>query len=80
MLQNFHNDSSTTRSSKQLEQTSSHLIAQSLFNNSPVLFLESFHQVTTHPSEQTEQTEHTSSKVHTPPDNTHEIPPPPPPP
>ena len=62
---------------KQLKQTSCDLSTQPLFNDLSVLFLESFDQVNAHPSEQIEQTEHTtSSKVHTPPDNTHEIPPP----
>ena len=62
----------------QLEQTSTDLTTQPLFNDSPVLFLESVEQVNAHPSEQIEQTEHMpSSKVHTPPDNTHETPPPP---
>ena len=64
---------------KQIEQTSSDLTTQPLFNDSPVLFLKSIDQVNAHPSEQIEQTGHTtSSKVHTPPDNTHERPPPPP--
>ena len=62
----------------QLEQTSTDLTTQPLFNDSHVLFLESLEQVNAHPSEQVEQTEHaTSSKVHTPPDTTHETPPPP---
>ena len=60
-----------------LVQTSD-LTTKPLFNDSPVLFFESNDQVNAHPSEQIEQTEHTtSSKVQTPPDNTHEIPPPP---
>ena len=54
---------------KQLEQTSSDLTTQSLFIDSPVLFLESIDQVPAHPSGQIEQTEHTtSSKVHAPPE------------
>ena len=61
-----------------LEKTASDLTTQPLFIDSPVLFLEPFDQVNAHPSEQIEQTEHTtSSKVHTRPHNTHEIPPPP---
>ena len=61
----------------QPEKISSDFTTQPLFNDSPVLFLERIDQVKAHPSEQTEQTEHTtSSKIHTPPDNTHEIPPP----
>ena len=40
--------------------------------------METLDQVNAHSIEQIEQTEHTtSSKVHTPPDNTHEVPPPP---
>ena len=63
---------------KQLEQTSSDLTLQPLFNDSPVLFLESINQVTAHSSEQSVQTEQTtSSKVHFTLDSTHEIPPPP---
>ena len=55
---------------KQLEQT--------LFDDSLVLFLESIDQEKAHPSQQIEQTKHTtSSNVHTLLDNTHEIPPPP---
>ena len=62
----------------QLEQTSSDLTTKPVFNDSLVLFLEPFDQINDPPSEEIEQTEHTtSSKVHTPPDNTHEIPPPP---
>ena len=62
----------------QLEQLSSDLTTQPLFNESPVLFLENIDQVNAHPSEEIEQIEHTiSTKVHTPPDTTHEVPPPP---
>ena len=62
----------------QLAPSSSDLTTQPLFNDSPVLFLETLDQVNAHPSEQVEQTEHISpSKVHTPPDATHEVPPPP---
>ena len=61
----------------QLEPSSSDLTTQPLFNDSPVLFLEILDQVNAHPSEQVEQTEHTTlSNVHTPPDTTHEVPPP----
>ena len=60
------------------EPTSSDLTKQPLFNDSLVLFLEPLDQITTNPSDQIEQAEHTtSSNVHTPPDNTHETPPPP---
>ena len=60
------------------EQTSSDLTTRPLFIDSPVLFTQSIDQVNAHPSEQIEQTEHTtSSEVHTPTDNTYEIPPPP---
>ena len=59
----------------QLEQTSSDLTTQPVFIDSSVFFLEPIDQVNAHPSEQIEQTEHTkSSKVHSSPDNTHEIP------
>ena len=63
----------------QLEQTSSVLTTQPLFNDCPVLFFELLYQITTNPSDYFEQAEHTisSSKIHTPPDNTHEKPPPP---
>ena len=61
----------------QLVQTPSDLTTQPVFNDSPVLFLEPIDNVHAHSSEQTEQTEHnTSSKVHTPPDKSHETPPP----
>ena len=61
----------------QLVQTSD-LTTQPLFNDFPAFFLEPIDQEHAHPSEQIEHTEHaTSSKVHTPPDNTHEVPPPP---
>ena len=61
----------------QLEPSSSDL-TQPLFNDSLVLFLETIDQVHAHPSEEVEQTEHTTpTKVHTPPDTTHETPPPP---
>ena len=60
----------------QLELSSSDLTTQPLFIDSPVLFLETLDQVNAHPSEQVEQTEHTTLlKVHTPPDTTHEVPP-----
>ena len=60
----------------QLEQTSSDLTTQPLFKDSPVLSLEFINQVSAHLSEQIEQTEYTtSSKVHTPPYITHEVPP-----
>ena len=64
----------------QLEQVPSDLTAQSLFNDSPILFLESLDQVHAHASEQVEQAEHhtTFSKGQTPPDTSHETPPPPP--
>ena len=62
----------------QLEPSSSDLATQPLFNDSPVLFLEPIDQVNAQPSEKVEQIEHTTpSKLHTPPDNTHEVPPPP---
>ena len=62
----------------QLEQTFSDLTTQPVFNDSLGLFLEPIDQINDPHSEEIEQTEHTtSSKVHTPPDNTHEIPPPP---
>ena len=62
----------------QLEPSSSDLSTQPLFDDSPVLFLETNDQVNAHHSEQVEQTEHnTSSKVQTPPDTTNEVPPPP---
>ena len=61
----------------QLEPSSSDLTTQPLFDDSLVLFLETLDQVYAHPSEQVEQTEHTtSSKGHTP-DTTHDVPPPP---
>ena len=59
----------------QLEQTSSDLTTRHLFNDSPVLFLDPLDQVPSHTSEQVEQTGHnTSSKDHTPPDNSHDTP------
>ena len=62
----------------QLEQTFFDLNTQPLFKNSPVLFLDPIYQVFSDTSEQVEQTEqNTSSKDHTPPDNSHETPPPP---
>ena len=62
----------------QLEPSSSDLTTQSVFNDSPVLFLENIDQVSAHPSEEIEQIEHTTpKKVHNPPDTTHEVPPPP---
>ena len=45
----------------QLKQTSSDLTTQPLYNDSPFLFLESIDEVNAHPSEQIEQTEHTTS-------------------
>ena len=42
-------DSCATRSTKQLEQTSSDLTTQPLFNDSPVLFLGPFDPVNAHP-------------------------------
>ena len=57
------------------EQTSSDLTTRSLFNDSPVLFLETSDQTNitnTNTIEQVEQVE-----VHTPPDNTNGTPPPP---
>ena len=61
-----------------LEQTSFDLTTQTIFNDSPVLLLEPTDQVNAHPLEQIEQTvPTTSSKVSTPPGNTHERPPPP---
>ena len=60
-----------------LEPSSSDLTTEPLFNDSPVLFLETIDQVNAHPSEQIEQIEHTTpTKVNTPPDTTHEVPPP----
>ena len=62
----------------QLEPSSSDLTTQPLFNDSPVLFLGPIDQVIAHPSEEVEQIENTTpTKVHTPPDITHELPPPP---
>ena len=62
----------------QLEPSSSDQSTQPLFDDSPVLFLETIDQVNAHHSEQVEQTElNTSSKVQTPPDTTNEVPPPP---
>ena len=62
----------------QLEQTSSDLTTHPLFNDSPVLFLETLDptQTNTNPTTNTEQAEHNTSKVTTPPDNTTERPPP----
>ena len=61
----------------QLEQTSFDLTTQPLFNDSPVLSIDPYDQVPSHTSEQVEQTKHnTSSKNHTPPDNSYETPPP----
>ena len=58
-------------------EPSSDLTTQLLFNDCPVLFLETLDQVSAHASEQIEQTEHTfSSQIHSPPDTTHEVPPP----
>ena len=57
----------------QLEQSSSDLSTQPLFNDFPVLFLETIDQVYAHPSEQTEH--NTSSNVHTPPDTEVPLPP-----
>ena len=68
---------------QQLEQASSDLATQPLFNDSPVLFLETSDQVNDHPQEQTEQIEqpeHDTSQVPTPLDhtnNTYETQPPP---
>ena len=63
----------------QLEQTPSDLTTHSLFNDPPILFLESLDQVHAHASEQVEQREHNtaSSEDQTPPDNSYETPPPP---
>ena len=62
----------------QQEQTFSDLTTKLVFNDFLVLFLEPIDQINDPPSEEIEQTEQTtSSKVHIPPDNTHEIPPPP---
>ena len=62
----------------QLEQSTSDLTIQPLFNDSPVLFLESIDQVHVDASKQVEETEHntTSPKEQTPPENSHETPPP----
>ena len=61
-----------------LEPSSSDLTTKPLFNDSPVLFPETLDQVNAQPSEEIEQIEHTTpSKVHTPPDTTHEVRPPP---
>ena len=49
----------------QLEPSSSDLTTQPLFNDSPVLFLETLDRVHAHPSEQVEQTEHTTPKKST---------------
>ena len=56
---------------RQLEQPSSDLTTQPFLNDSPPLFLEPLD--TFEPNEPTEHT--TSSKIHTPPDNSHETPP-----
>ena len=61
----------------QLEQTSSNLTTHPLFNHFPVLFPETLDQTNTNNANTTEQVEHNTSKVHTPPDNTNEPPPPP---
>ena len=62
----------------QLEPSSSDLTTQPLFNNFHVLFLKKIDQVKAHPPEEVEQIKHTTpTKVHTPPDTTHEVPPPP---
>ena len=65
----------------QLEQTPSDLTTHPLFNDSPVVFLETMDQTqtNTNPTNNTEQAEHehNTSKVYTPPDNTTETPPPP---
>ena len=62
----------------QLEPSSSDLTTETLFIDSPVLFVETIDQVNAHPSEEIEGIEHTTpTKVHTPPDTTHEVPPPP---
>ena len=62
----------------QLEPSYSDLTTQPLFNDSPVLFLETIDQVHDHPSEQVEQIDHTTlTKFHTPLDTTHDVPPPP---
>ena len=60
----------------QMEPSCSDLTTQPLFNDSLVLFLETVDKINAHPSEQIEQTEHTTpTKVNTPPDTTHEVPP-----
>ena len=56
----------------QLERPSSDLTIQPPLNDSPALFLEPLD--TSEPNEPTEHT--TSSKIHTPPNNSHETPPP----
>ena len=59
----------------QLEPSSSDFTTQPLFNDSPVPFFVNIAQVDAQPSEEIEQIEHTTpSKVHTPPDTTHEVP------
>ena len=59
----------------QLEHSSSDLTTQPIFNDCPVLFLETLDQVNAHPSEQVEQTEHTTpTKVNISPDRAHEVP------
>ena len=65
---------------QQLEQASSDLTTQPLFNDSPVLFLETSYQIVNHPSKELDQTEHDTSKVPTQldyTDITHETPLPP---
>ena len=60
----------------QQEPSSSDLTTQPLFNDSPVLFLETLDQVNAQPSEQVEQTQYTTpTKVNTHPATTHEVPP-----
>ena len=74
----FNDDTSTHRSPNTNRKNSSDLTTRPLFNDSPVLFLETHDQVIAPSSEQIEQTEHTtSSNVNTPPDITNETPPPP---
>ena len=62
----------------QMEPSCFDLTTQPLFNDSPVLFLETMDKIYAHPSEQIEQTEHTTpTEVNTPPGTTHEVPHPP---
>ena len=66
----------------QLEQASSDLTTHPLFNDFPILFLETMEQTQTNTNsttdtEQTEQEHNSSKKLSPPDDNTTETPPPP---